>query len=245
MTTTNDLVATRITTTFVPPASESSIVGYYASGTAVGTIVCGSDYEFLVSSTYGVCCPTNSAGNCGFRQSCQASMMVYEDGSTFTCENNNACVETTIFQRQPSAGWSATMAWCIDEDNPTTIYRSFVGTQLTLVPAGSTAITTSSDPETTDTTTSDEIPTVTRSDSTMSTTTTTSITGSSEPQQTGGSEPDSDDGPNVGAIAGGVVGGVAGLVLIILAAWFVMRRQKQKNAELREIGTTYVAPEAK
>jgi LPXTG-motif cell wall-anchored protein len=42
-----------------------------------------------------------------------------------------------------------------------------------------------------------------------------------------------------------VVGGVAGLALILLAAWFILRRQKKKNAELREIGAGYVAPEPK
>jgi LPXTG-motif cell wall-anchored protein len=42
-----------------------------------------------------------------------------------------------------------------------------------------------------------------------------------------------------------VVGGVAGLALILLAAWFILRRQKKKNAELREIGTGYIAPEPK
>jgi hypothetical protein len=49
----------------------------------------------------------------------------------------------------------------------------------------------------------------------------------------------------VGAIAGGVVGGVAGLALVILAVWFIMRRQKKKNAEMREIGVGYTAPEPK
>jgi hypothetical protein len=49
----------------------------------------------------------------------------------------------------------------------------------------------------------------------------------------------------VGAIAGGVVGGVAGLTLILLALWFILKRQKKKNAELREIGGGYVAPERK
>ncbi|KAL3473861.1 hypothetical protein BJX99DRAFT_232881 [Aspergillus californicus] len=134
MTTTSSVqyTATRITTTFIPPASESSIVGYYASGTDVGTIVCGDDYEFLISSTYGICCPTESAGECGFRQSCTGSIMVYEDGSSLTCANNAPCVSTTIYQEQPEDGWSATMAWCIDADNPTSIFRTFVGPQVTL-----------------------------------------------------------------------------------------------------------------
>jgi hypothetical protein len=37
-----------------------------------------------------------------------------------------------MYQAEPQNGWSATMAWCMDPDNPTTLYRSFVGTQLTL-----------------------------------------------------------------------------------------------------------------
>ncbi|KAL4948635.1 hypothetical protein BDW69DRAFT_189094 [Aspergillus filifer] len=50
---------------------------------------------------------------------------------------------------------------------------------------------------------------------------------------------------NVGAIAGGVVGGVAGLALIILGLWFYLRRKKQKDAELREIGLGYTGREVK
>ncbi|KAL2820854.1 hypothetical protein BDW59DRAFT_164548 [Aspergillus cavernicola] len=248
MATITNSIATRITTTFVPPPDEPSIVGYFTSGAVVRTISCGDDYEFLVSSTYGICCAVSVSGNCQFRQSCQASMVIDEDGLSYTCYNNNACVETTIFQQELSAGWSATIAGCVyDEDDPTTIYRSFVGTQLILVPADSIATTTSLDPETTDETTGNvihTIATVTTSEPILSTTASTNITSSSEPQQTGDPELDNDDRPNVGAIAGGVVGGVVVLVLIIFAAWFVMRRQKKKDAELMEIGT-YVAPEAK
>ncbi|CEL02090.1 hypothetical protein ASPCAL01665 [Aspergillus calidoustus] len=229
--------ASSITSTWSPAPNELSVVGYYSSGTAVATIVCGDEYEFLVSSTYGVCCPTESAGNCDFRQRCEQSMMVYEDGTTYTCENNNPCVETTMYQAEPSNGWSATMAWCMDADNPTTLYRSFVGTQLTLVPADEDFTT---DTDDTTTTTTTRTPTTTTTTSTFITTTTTTP----DPAHTDDSNPE-DDGPNVGAIAGGVVGGVAGLALILLAAWFILRRQKKKNAELREIGTGYVAPEPK
>ncbi|KAL3443273.1 hypothetical protein BJX65DRAFT_311953 [Aspergillus insuetus] len=227
--------ASSITSTWSPAPNELSIVGYYSSGTAVATIVCGDEYEFVVSSTYGVCCPTESArSDCGFRQRCDRSMMIYEDGSSFTCENNNPCVETTMYQAEPQNGWSATMAWCMDPDNPTTLYRSFVGTQLTLVPVDEDFTT-----DVDDTTTTTRTPTTTTTSTFITTTTTTP-----DPAQTGDSEPE-DDGPNVGAIAGGVVGGVAGLALILLAAWFILRRQKKKNAELREIGTGYVAPEPK
>lgn len=57
-----------------------------------------------------------------------------------------------------------------------------------------------------------------------------------------GNEHDGGKGPNVGAIAGGVVGGVAGLTLILAALWFYMRRRKQKEAEMRELGAGYVPP---
>ncbi|KAL2811957.1 hypothetical protein BJX63DRAFT_263887 [Aspergillus granulosus] len=227
--------ASSITSTWVPDPTELSVVGYYSSGTAVATIVCGDEYEFLVSNTYGVCCPIASAGNCDYRATCLRSMMVYEDGTSYTCENNNPCVSTTMYQREPADGWSATMAWCMDPDNPTTLYRSFVGTQLTLVPVDDGFTTDDLDDITTTSTTA-----TTTSSSTFITTTTTEP----DPAHTVDPEPE-DDGPNVGAIAGGVVGGVAGLALILLAAWFILRRQKKKNAELREIGNGYVAPEPK
>ncbi|PTU19009.1 hypothetical protein P175DRAFT_0342248 [Aspergillus ochraceoroseus IBT 24754] len=112
------VVASAITTTFIPPANEVSVVGYYPSGNnEVGTIVCGSEYEFLVSSTYGICCMTASRGNCGFRQTCSASMMVYENGERVTCANDNPCVSTTIYQMSPSGGWSATMACKVNASN--------------------------------------------------------------------------------------------------------------------------------
>ncbi|KAL4879918.1 hypothetical protein BJY04DRAFT_192666 [Aspergillus karnatakaensis] len=163
---------------------------------------------------------------------------------TLTCPGSQACVSTTLYQRQPSDGWSATMAWCEDPDNATELFRSLVETVLTLVPDD--GLTTTADPDTTTTTVNDEIPTVTDTDTTF-TTRPTSLGG--EGNETGSPDPDIEDdggsGTNVGAIAGGVVGGVAGLVLIVLAIWFVMRRQKKKNAELREIGGGYVAPEPK
>ncbi|KAL4868403.1 hypothetical protein BDV12DRAFT_103018 [Aspergillus spectabilis] len=252
MTSTTNLVASSIITTFVPPTDEPSIVGYYSSGTQVATIACTDGYEFLVSSSYGICCAIESAGNCDFQQTCTGtSMIVYGDGQTLTCANNDPCVETTLFQRQPSNGWSATMAWCMDPDNPTSIYRSFVGTQLTLVPEDSFTTTTASSPDTTNT---GDIPT--RTDSTFTTSRTTTPDTDNDPSPSGseGSNEtttpqteteDSGSGTNVGAIAGGVVGGVAGLVLIILAIWFVLRQKKKKNAELREIGAGYVAPEPK
>ncbi|KAL4779853.1 hypothetical protein BJX76DRAFT_361404 [Aspergillus varians] len=253
-TTTGDAVAvdatSTMTTTMVPAASDVSIVGYYSSGTEVATIVCDSDYEFLVSSTYGICCPTTASGNCGFRQTCSRSYMMYEDGSAFTCPNNDPCVETTIYQQEPAKGLSATVAWCMDPDNATSLYRTFVATHLVTDDLLMTSrTTTTSDPDETSTDTRD-MPT--RTD-TLATST------SANPSEAGSDASDSDtasatstpevedkgSGTNVGAIAGGVVGGVAGLALIILAIWFVMRRQKKKNAELREIGAGYVAPEAK
>ncbi|KAL2832223.1 hypothetical protein BJY01DRAFT_253996 [Aspergillus pseudoustus] len=228
--------ASSITSTWVPDPSDVSVVGYYSSGTAVATIVCGTGYEFLVSSTYGICCPVTSSGDCGYHQTCLRSMMVYEDGSSYTCENNNPCVSTTMYQREPSNGWSATMAWCMDADNPTTLYRSFVGTQLTLVPVDEDFSTNTLDDDTTTTS-----PTTTTTTTPTFTTTTTSLSdGVQTPTPDNG-----DDGPNVGAIAGGVVGGVAGLALILFAIWFVLRQQRKKNAELREIGNGYVAPEPK
>lgn len=57
---------------------------------------------------------------------------------------------------------------------------------------------------------------------------------------------DSESGKdNKGAIIGGTIGGVAGLVLIILAAWYVLRRHRAKRAEMREIGTTYVSQDSR
>ncbi|KAL5341397.1 hypothetical protein BJX70DRAFT_50955 [Aspergillus crustosus] len=252
--TTPRLVASTITTTFVPPTNEASIVGYYSSGSQAATIACGSDYEFLVSSTHGICCAIASAGNCDFQQACTGtSMIAFGAGETMTCPNNEPCVETTLYQRQPSNGWSATMAWCMDADNPTSIYRSFVGTQLTLVPEDSFTTTTASDLDSTDTGTG-TIPTRTTTRTTSNTSSSFTTSTSTDPSGgEGGSEtvtPDpegeeSGSGTNVGAIAGGVVGGVAGLVLIVLAIWFVLRQKKRKQAELREIGTGYVAPEPK
>ncbi|KAL2871689.1 uncharacterized protein BJX67DRAFT_342806 [Aspergillus lucknowensis] len=233
-----------ITTTFVPPADETSVVGYYSSGTGVGTIVCESQYEYLISGTDGICCPTAAAGGCGFKQRCSRSMVIYEDGSSATCANNNPCVSTTIYQREPENGWSATMAWCMIADNPTTIYRSFVGTQYVIGTPGDETLTTTSDSDPTET---ESTPTTTPTDTTLTTTTSPSsgLSGSSGAQRTADPEPDDDSGPNVGAIAGGVVGGVAGLALIVLALWFIFRRQRKKDAEVREIGAGYTAPEPK
>lgn len=38
------------------------------------------------------------------------------------------------------------------------------------------------------------------------------------------------------------MGGVAGLALILAALWFYLRRRKQKEAEMRELGAGYVPP---
>ncbi|KAL2813368.1 hypothetical protein BJX63DRAFT_431958 [Aspergillus granulosus] len=137
------------------------------------------------------------------------------------------------------------MAWCMVDGIPNTLYRTFTGTQLTMVPAGST--TTSVDnSETTSTFTRDTSPTPTETTLGTTTSSATSIHPSEiGSHQTDEPEPDDDSGTNVGAIAGGVVGGVAGLTLIILVVWFIMRRQKNKTAELREIGAGYAAPEPK
>jgi hypothetical protein len=89
--------ASSITSTWSPAPNELSIVGYYSSGSAVATIVCGDEYEFVVSSTYGVCCPTESArSDCGFRQRCDRSMMIYEDGSSFTWYSPFSCQERPV-----------------------------------------------------------------------------------------------------------------------------------------------------
>lgn len=56
---------------------------------------------------------------------------------------------------------------------------------------------------------------------------------------------DSGPGKDKGAIIGGTIGGVAGLVLIILAAWYILRRHRAKRAEMREIGTTYVSQDSR
>ncbi|KAL4933037.1 ATP-binding protein [Aspergillus undulatus] len=124
------------------------------------------------------------------------------------------------------------------------------------VPADSTATTTTEEPSIS---TAENIPTITESFA-VSTPTPTSgsdLAGSELAGGEGGNESsapepspeikaedrESGSGTNVGVIAGGVVGGVAGLALIVLAVWFILRRQKKKNAELREIGAGYIAPE--
>ncbi|KAI9368378.1 hypothetical protein BJX61DRAFT_546602 [Aspergillus egyptiacus] len=231
-TTSISISASPVITTFFP--EESSVVGYYSSGTDVATIVCGDpEYAFQISGNYGVCCPTSVSGRCHFEQSCSGTAMIQGPGTTVPCDPGVPCVTTTLFQREPADGWYATMAWCQDPDNPTTIYRSFVATDFSLVPV---IVTVTDEPTTTSgPTSSGAVPP------------TTPNGGEEEPTNTNPPipPPDDDDGPNVGAIAGGVVGGVAGLALIILAVWLILRRQRKKNAELREIGTTYVAPEAK
>ncbi|KAL4952201.1 hypothetical protein BDW69DRAFT_185658 [Aspergillus filifer] len=245
MATSPSSVATEITTTFLPPESDINFLGYYLSGDYAGTIVCQSDYEFLISSTYAVCCAPQLSGNCDFRRTCSGTYVSYTDGSLFTCPNGNACVETTVYQEQPSDGWSVTMVWCMGEDNPTSLYRTFV------VPADSTATTTTED---TDTSTAEDTRTVTVTVATNTSVpsdtadTHIDVSGGDNAGESGSPESETQDsgsGTNVGAIAGGVVGGVAGLVLIILAVWFIMRRQRKKNLEVREIGAGYVAPDPK
>ncbi|KAL3496309.1 hypothetical protein BJX62DRAFT_232421 [Aspergillus germanicus] len=238
-----DSVVATVTTTFSPWPNDLSAVGYFSSAAGVvGTVSCSPSYAFTIKSSSGICCHTASRDDCFWNNRCSGSMVIWEDGSSSTCLNNNLCRTTTLFAQERSADWTAKMAWCMVDGIPNTLYRTFTGTQLTLVPADST--TTTSEPDTTTTTTRSPIPT-----STETTLTTTASTTSGDPSgvvvpPTPTPRPD-DDGPNKGAIAGGVVGGVAGLALIILAAWFVMRRQKKKNAEMREIGVGYTAPEPK
>ncbi|KAL2793693.1 hypothetical protein BJX66DRAFT_305481 [Aspergillus keveii] len=239
-----DSVVATVTTTFAPWPNDLSAVGYFSSAAGVvGTVSCSASYAFTIKSSSGICCHTASKDDCLWNNRCSGSMVIWEDGSSSTCLNNNLCRTTTLFAQERSADWTAKMAWCMVDGIPNTLYRTFTGTQLTLVPADS--FTTTLDPEPTTTTTRSPIPT-----STETTLTTTASTTSIDPsdlgaQRTDEAQPDDDGGSNVGAIAGGVVGGVAGLALIILAVWFVLRRQKKKNAEMREIGVGYTAPEPK
>ncbi|KAL3456635.1 hypothetical protein BJX64DRAFT_270334 [Aspergillus heterothallicus] len=245
---TSSVVAT-ITTTFTPFPNDISAVGYFSdTGGVVGTVSCSPSYAFTISSSSGICCHTASRDLCVWENRCSGSLVLWEDGSSMTCSNNNLCVTTTLFEQETSAGWTAKMAWCMVEGIPDTLYRTFTGTQLTMVPAGSITSSSTDDSETTSTNTRDQFPTPTNSDTTLMTTTsaTTSIDASDIPaQRTDDPKPDNGGGSNTGAIAGGVVGGVAGLALIILAVWFIMRRQKKKSAELREIGAGYTAPDPK
>ncbi|KAL4885423.1 hypothetical protein BJY04DRAFT_179704 [Aspergillus karnatakaensis] len=232
-------VVSTITTTFVPQQGQNEVVGFYNVGGVVETAICASDYEFLTSSTHGICCHTASRDACMYDNRCSGSMVFYEDGTSATCSNNNLCVETTLFEQETSAAWSVVMNWCMAESVPTSLYWTITGLQLTLVPADSTATTTSSDPEETETLSTPD------SDTTTPTNTNALPTRTDIPDSQLDDGGDDGGGTNVGAIAGGVVGGVAGLVLIVLAVWFVMRRQKKKDAEVREIGGGYTEPEPK
>ncbi|KAL4965973.1 uncharacterized protein BDV14DRAFT_199424 [Aspergillus stella-maris] len=70
-------------------------------------------------------------------------------------------------------------------------------------------------------------------------------------QPTATNEPSVEDGEDEGsdtdvsAIAGGVVGGAAGFAMILAALWFYLRRKRQKDAEIREIGLGYTGREGK
>ncbi|KAL2838564.1 hypothetical protein BJY01DRAFT_219947 [Aspergillus pseudoustus] len=242
---TSSVVAT-ITTTFHPAPNDLSAIGYFSDvGGSIATVSCSASYAFTVSRSSGICCHTASRDLCVWNNRCSGSVILWEDGTSSTCSNNNLCVTTTLFAQETSADWTAKMAWCMVDGIPDTLYRTFTGTQLTLVAADS--ITTSSDDsEPTSTTTRDPFPTSTETTLTTTTSSTTTIDPSELPsQRTDEPKPDNGGGTNTGAIAGGVVGGVAGLVLIALAVWFIMRRQKKKTAEMREIGAGYTAPDPK
>lgn len=176
--------------------------------------------------------------------------MIYLFLNSSESDGTNSCVEATIFEDQRSLEdrHSVTMAACIRSPYPTVFYRTvlttfttdgvllYLSSSLILLlllhtQAAANIVCTvpddfpSSSPES-----RISPPTATPSGSD---TDDTAVDDDTENQGSG-------SGKNVGAIAGGTVGGVADLVLIILAAWYVLRRRRAKRAEIMEIGTPYV-----
>ncbi|KAL2869101.1 uncharacterized protein BJX67DRAFT_32434 [Aspergillus lucknowensis] len=223
-----------------PPSGSPNFAGFYPDGTSFLQFGCDPSYSFrTLSSTpaYGNCCENLAAGPCAYATRCSDGTRIYRDGLTATCSEGRSCVEAILYERQTSAEWSATIPWCLLPEHPTVLYWLPTSTFTTTVDEDISTTQSTSLPEPMST-----------PDEYSPTGLPTDVSTTDGPTQTATSNPDNDDddddsGTNVGAIAGGVVGGVAGLTLIILAAWYIMRRQKKKSAEIRELGAGYVAPE--
>lgn len=176
--------------------------------------------------------------------------MIYPFLNSSESDGTNSCVEATIFedQRSPEDRQSVTMAACIRSPYPTVFYRTVLatftadGVLLYLSPpillllllhtqaAANVVCTVPDDSPSSSPESRISPPTATPSGSD---TDDTAVDDNTENQGSG-------SGKSAGAIAGGTVGGVGGFVLIILAAWYVLRRRRAKRAEIMEIGTPYV-----
>ncbi|KAL4924157.1 uncharacterized protein BDV17DRAFT_275331 [Aspergillus undulatus] len=246
----NELTLTVTDWTTYHPGTFSTDIGYTLSGSSVQSFTCAqSGYVFRTrTNSHAACCPETKTSGCNFVESCDGNVLVWETSHRYTCTGSRSlCSTRTIYDEfgASSAAWSVFMNDCMSEgDEYATLYWELEGpiealTTVTLsesssVPtevsetqtqsAGSIAL-----PEPSPTSPSLSDPTATNADA----------EGADSEGEDGGS------GTNVGAIAGGVVGGVAGLALILAALWYSLRRKKKKDAELREIGSGYVAPVAK
>ncbi|KAL4887960.1 hypothetical protein BDV59DRAFT_206496 [Aspergillus ambiguus] len=114
--------------------------GYYIhlDGTTTDTssVSCESTMSWASSGEYANCCQTTDTNvRCPMPTACVSSTVVFDDGSSYTCNPNESCATMTVYQTSPFGLPSSKQAFCWENWEAFTVYRELP------TPTGSTSAT--------------------------------------------------------------------------------------------------------